>query len=151
MSELALQQLIGLYFVHWSSFELAVDIGFTKFTGETPQVALKRTRKWTLSKKVDKLKKLVEKSDHSDREQIVQLLTNIPQESLRNVIAHCYMRFGSDKVIFLQRTKGGVLIREEMSSEALRLRLNAASKAAHSLSELLKNTNDDAERHYNAL
>jgi hypothetical protein len=146
-----LHQLIGIYFVHWSSFELALDIGKTKLSGESPQVTLKLTRKWSVSKKVDKLKQLAQASNHPKREQIVQLLAKIPQESLRNVIAHCYMRFGKGIVIFRQRAKDGSLRTEEMSEEAFRLHLAALTKAADDLSKALGNTEEDAERHYNAL
>jgi hypothetical protein len=143
--------LIGLYFVHWSSFELAVDIGISKLSGRPPQETLKMSRGWTVSRKVKHLKEIATRSSHEHRGEIINVLDALPKESLRNIIAHCYMRFGMNSVVFLQRDKTGKLTRVQLSTAEFEDHLQLVARLAHSLSEGLNNTDDDADKHYQAL
>ncbi len=100
-------RLIGLYHVHWSSFELAIDIGITKLTGLTAAQTVKRTQGWMISKKVDYLKKLVEQSAYQDKIGILDILAELPATSARNAMAHGYLRFGADRLIVIHRSRAG--------------------------------------------
>jgi hypothetical protein len=147
----ALFQLIGLYFVHWSSFELAIDIGIAKLTGLPPKESLRKTRGWSISRKTQHLNSLIEKSDHEHRQLIIDVLKKLPQESLRNLIAHCYMRFGDESVVFVQLKKNGKLRRRDLTLEEFKKHLADVSNLAHSLSEALGNSEEDAENQFRAL
>jgi hypothetical protein len=143
-------QHIGLYFVHWSSFELAVDIGISKLGRLSATKSLEKTRRLTVSEKVKELRRLTIASKHPHQTEIVDVLDRLPKESLRNVIAHCYMRFGANRVIFVQRKSKTTLLRFDMSGDDFSNHLREMSSLAHALSEFLGNTDSEAEEHFNA-
>lgn len=144
-------ELIGLYFVHWSSFELAIDIGIRKLTGLPAKDSLKKTRGWSISRKAQHLKTLVEKSDHEHRSLLIGVLEKLPQESLRNLIAHSYMRFGNESVVFVQMKPNGKLRRRDLTLDEFKKHLADMSGLAHSLSEAFGNTEQDADDQYRAI
>ena len=86
---------IGLYTVHWSSLELAVDIATMKITNGTVASVIKCTGGKDVHKKMIILKNLVEKNNINNRDKIIALISNIPKASRRNSISHSYMNFGT--------------------------------------------------------
>jgi hypothetical protein len=140
-------RLIGIYFVHWTSFELAVDIGMTKLSGGSAADTVRATQGWTISSKVDRLKKLVQQSGHAEKPRILKVLGELPKASIRNAMAHGYMRFGADRLVVIHRSKNGSVARHEFTTSELMEQLKSVADLAHTLSTYLGNTEAEAE-HY---
>jgi hypothetical protein len=145
-----LYSLIGLYFVHWSSLELALDIGITKLSGVPASESLEKTKKLPVSRKISMLRHLAKDTDHPEQTKIISILDRLPKESIRNVIAHCYMRFGLDSVVFIQRKSKGTLLRIEMTVAELSTHLREMADLASELSAVIGETFADAEQHFAA-
>jgi hypothetical protein len=137
--------LLGLYMVHWSSFELAVDIATVKIKRTTPDDVVRTTGGWTVYKKVRYLYDIVKESSHKDKDLILNMLCKIPAESIRNIIAHSYMRFGDNEIIFIQRKSTTKVNVVRFTTSELQFKLGEMSSLADAVAEIFGNTEADAE------
>ncbi len=142
--------LIGLYFVHWSSFELAMDLGIAKLCKLSHPDAVRKTTGWQISEKVNLLIEKLEQSSFPNKDEILRVLETLPSDSIRNVIAHSYMRFGDNNVIFVHRNRKGHIRRVELTYMELLQHLAAVSSLASALELHLNNTENELESYFSA-
>ena len=129
--------------VHWSAFELAVDVATAKLSGLTPRDIVKETGGCYVSAKVTKLIGIVNNSSPPDKDAILEILKRVPDESIRNTIAHSYMVFGEDTVEFIHRNRRNNLVTHKFTSRELQETLAEATSTAHKLTLLCGITPDE--------
>ena len=147
----ALYELIGLYMVHWSSFELAISVAIWKISGKSATEVVRETTDWSVSRKVKHLCDLVESSAPSNKDDILKRLWRIPNDSIRNSIAHSYMRFGADRVVFLHRRSSSDIRELEYTTSEFHRHLSEMARLASAVSQDFGETETDVEAFYAAI
>lgn len=142
-------RLIGLYIVHWSSVELAVDIATVKVAAGTAESVISSTGGLSISKKISNLKDLVAKGDMENKDKILKLLSEIPEKSIRNSISHSYMNFmridGENCVEFIH-IKNKKLKKIRLTESEFLTHMKFVCGLAEKLAELFGNTECDANK-----
>ena len=104
-----------------------------------------------ISAKSGHLKKLVEQSTHAEKTGIIDILKKLPALSVRNAMAHGYLRFGSDFLVIIYRDRKGKLTRLKYTTTEFEDHLKFVAHLADRLSTYLKNTDTEAREYITAV
>lgn len=100
-------QYLGLFHGVWSSVDLTTDLAICRFLNVTPKEAHLITSGMMFGRKGRLLADLVGRSDHHKKSEILGVFNKIRGQSLRDVMAHSYMRSNNDTVTFVERSTSG--------------------------------------------
>lgn len=143
-------QWLGLYQVHWSSFELALDIALWRLSGLTASESVAKHHRLVAADKIKKTRQLLAETTHPQREAVESVLTRVPVESVRNLLNHGIMRFGGTSMELAMVGRDGKGHYRSFTSDEFIAHLQSVADLAEELERLLSLTNADAEEIWRA-
>ena len=98
---------LGTFYAGWSFVELLVSWAIGKFLSLPYEETHILTGGMEFGKAANLLRQVVSRSDHKNRGAILAALGKLQNDSKRNVLAHSFLVHQADKIVFLERPRGG--------------------------------------------
>ena len=98
---------VGKFYGIWSTTELAIDYAVGKFLSLPFEETHLLTAGMEFNRKARLLMALLNRSDHPQKNVMINSVKTIQNESLRNVLAHSFMEHEHDYVVFVERSRHG--------------------------------------------
>jgi hypothetical protein len=100
-------QLLGLFQVSWSTFDLVTDWAICKFLQIPAEQAHLITAGMLFGRKARLLADLIGKSDHQEKAKILGAFNKLRGNNKRDVFAHSYIRTSKKTITFVERSTSG--------------------------------------------